>query len=91
MAKEYKLRHDNIWPELAKLLTKVGVSNYFIHLDEETNTLFAHLQRPEDHEMDTLPDHPVMQKWWRHMADIMETNADGSPKVSELETMFKLP
>jgi len=90
MAKEYKHRHDYIWTELAALLKEAGVSRYCIHLDEETNILFAHMQRPARHSMDELPSHPLMQKWWRHMADIMETNLDSSPKVTELETLFEL-
>ena len=40
---EYIRRHDEIWPELAKLLTRAGISNYSIHLDRETNTLFLSL------------------------------------------------
>ncbi|MEM7392058.1 MAG: L-rhamnose mutarotase, partial [Verrucomicrobiota bacterium] len=33
---EYKKRHDEIWPELVTLLRDAGVSDYSIHLDEET-------------------------------------------------------
>ena len=48
------------------------------------------LWRRDDHGMDALPDHPVMRRWWAHMADIMETNADGSPVARDLETVFHL-
>ncbi len=41
--------------------------------------------------LDTLPSTPVMQKWWKHMADIMETNADNSPIQISLEEVFYLP
>ena len=51
-AAEYRARHDAIWPELAALLGEAGVSNYSIHLDEETSTLFAYLERRDDHAMD---------------------------------------
>ncbi|HUJ74747.1 MAG TPA: L-rhamnose mutarotase, partial [bacterium] len=40
-AKEYKRRHDQIWPELSALLKESGVADYSIFLDEETNVLFA--------------------------------------------------
>ncbi|PIL13773.1 hypothetical protein P775_27810 [Puniceibacterium antarcticum] len=53
--------------------------------------MFAVLWRHDDHGMAALPGHPVMQKWWAHMADLMEVNADHSPKVVVLETMFHLP
>ena len=86
----YRRRHDEIWPELKALLKQAGVSNYSIHLDDETNVLFAYLERPETHGMDDLPRHPVMQKWWAHMADIMRANPDGSPVVAPLDEMFHL-
>ncbi|WP_299815555.1 L-rhamnose mutarotase [uncultured Jannaschia sp.] len=87
---EYRRRHDAIWPELVELLRDAGVSDYSIHLDRETSTLFAVLWRTDDHGMDALPDHPVMRRWWDHMADIMETNLDGSPLARDLETVFHL-
>ena len=37
MKAEYIRRHDEIWPELVDLLKDAGVSDYSIHLDEETN------------------------------------------------------
>ncbi len=85
---EYKKRHDEIWPELVKLLKSAGISNYSIHLDEETHTLFGYLERRDDHGMDDLPNHPVMKKWWAYMGDIMGTNPDGSPVAIPLEEVF---
>ena len=87
---EYKRRHDEIWPDLVELLRDAGVSDYSIHLDRETSTLFAVLWRREDHGMDALPAHPVMRRWWDHMADIMETQPDGAPVAVPLETVFHL-
>ena len=49
MKAEYKRRHDEIWPELVALLKQAGVSDYSIHLDEETNMLFGVLWRRDDH------------------------------------------
>ncbi|MCB5202407.1 L-rhamnose mutarotase [Neorhizobium sp. T786] len=91
MEAEYRKRHDEIWPELQALLRDAGVTDYSIHLDRETNTLFGVLTRPTDHGMAELPDHPVMKRWWAHMADIMETNPDNSPVSKDLETVFHLP
>ena len=88
---EYKKRHDEIWPELVTLLQEAGVSDYSIHLDEETNILFGVLWRTDSHGMDALPSHPVMQKWWAHMADIMETRADNEPVAVPLTPVFHMP
>ena len=89
-AKEYRRRHDHIWPELKALLKQSGIGNYSIHLDEVTHTLFAYLERGEAHGMDALPSHPVMRRWWAHMADIMQANPDGSPVAAPLTEMFYL-
>ncbi|TIN13760.1 MAG: L-rhamnose mutarotase, partial [Mesorhizobium sp.] len=62
MKAEYKRRHAEIWPELAELLREAGVSDYSIHLDEETSILFGVLWRRDDHGMADLPKHPVMQR-----------------------------
>jgi L-rhamnose mutarotase len=90
-AEEYARRHDRIWPELQALLTEAGIGNYSIYLDPESDSLFAYLERREDHMMDRLPGHPLMRQWWDHMRDIMRTHPDGAPVVVELMPMFHLP
>ena len=89
-AAEYQRRHDAIWPELASLLHESGVRDYSIFLDEETGALFAVLRRMDGHTMEALPQHPVMRRWWAHMADLMETQADASPVAVPLTPMFHL-
>jgi L-rhamnose mutarotase len=91
MEAEYRKRHDEIWPELVDLLHEAGVSDYSIHLDRETNILFGVLTRTAGHTMASLPEHPVMKRWWAHMADIMETSPDNSPVATDLVTVFHLP
>ncbi|TPJ16463.1 L-rhamnose mutarotase [Mesorhizobium sp. B2-7-3] len=90
MKAEYNKRHDEIWPSLVALLKQAGVSDYSIHLDEETNILFGVLWRRNGHGMDDLPKHPVMQRWWAEMADIMETKPDNEPVAVPLEMMFHM-
>ena len=90
-AEEYRRRHDAIWPELVTLLREAGISDYSIHLDAETNTLFGVLWRRDDHNMDALPEHPVMRRWWAHMRDIMETKPDGEPVATPLAQVFHMP
>ena len=88
---EYKRRHDALWPELEVLLKQAGIKDYSIFLDEETNALFGYLTIRDITELDNLPKHPVMQKWWIYMKDIMETNSEHSPVHSGLKEVFYLP
>src|ERR1700748_3562417 len=89
-AEEYKRRHDEIWPGLAALLKENGISDYSIFLDEKTNSLFAVLKAEDADVLSQLPNNPIMQKWWRFMGDIMETNADSSPVSTPLKEVFYL-
>ncbi len=90
-AAEYKRRHDEIWPELVALLKGAGISDYSIHFDPDTHVLFGVLWRTEDHGMDALPGAEVMQRWWAHMADIMQTHPNNEPVVKTLQPLFHLP
>ncbi len=90
MKAEYEKRHDAIWPELVELLRGAGVSDYDIWLDEETNLLFGILTRTADHGMEALPLEPVMQRWWAHMADIMQTRPDNAPVDVPLTRVFHM-
>ena len=90
-ASEYRARHEAIWPELIALLRGAGISNYSIHLDNETNILFAYLERRDDHGMAALASDPVMRRWWDAMKDIMRANADGSPVAIPLVETFHMP
>ncbi len=87
---EYKRRHDAIWPELVRELECAGVSDYSIYLDESTLTLFAFQKLKDHHSSDALPTREVVKKWWKYMADIMETNPDHSPRVVTLQEVFHM-
>ncbi|MBS1661063.1 MAG: L-rhamnose mutarotase [Bacteroidetes bacterium] len=88
---EYRRRHDEIWPELAALLRETGVREYSIFLDEVSLVLFGVLLIEEPVRLDELPVHPVMQKWWNYMKDIMDSNPNGSPVTKSLKEVFYLP
>lgn len=85
---EYKRRHATIWPELQSLLKGAGISEYSIFLDEETLLLFACMVVDDPDKLNQLPGHPVMQKWWDQMKDIMESYPDNSPVTRPLNEVF---
>jgi L-rhamnose mutarotase len=87
--KEYKKRHDEIWPELKELLKEAGVGAYHIYHDPETNCLFA-IQETDGSDSQSLGENPIIQKWWEYMSDLMETQPDHSPKQLKLNQVFSL-
>ena len=88
---EYRKRHDEIWPDLHNWLKENKISDYSIFLDKTTLGLFVILHIPDGENLDRIPNHPVMKKWWAYMKDIMETNPDNSPVSIPLEEVFYLP
>jgi L-rhamnose mutarotase len=88
---EYRKRHAEIWPELRQLLSDAGVYEYSIFLEEDTNTLFAFQKLKSGGGSQALGENPIVQRWWKYMADIMETNPDYSPMSVALEEVFYMP
>lgn len=88
LKEEYRKRHNEIWPELVKMLKNEGIGNYSIFYDEETNILFAYQEQSGESSSQDLGKTEIVQKWWKHMSDIMETNPDNSPVTVPLEQVF---
>ncbi len=87
---EYIKRHNEVWPEIADLIKRSGVSDYSIWLDEETDILFASQKLSGNVSSQELGADEIQQKWWSYMSDIMETNPDKSPVTIPLEEVFYL-
>lgn len=87
---EYQKRHSDIWPVLVSLLKNEGIRNYSIFFDEESNTLFAYQEQSGESSSQDLDETEVVKKWWKYMADIMETNPDNSPVTIPLEEVFHM-
>ena len=85
---EYEKRHDEVWPDLAVLLSDAGIRNYsiFIH----GLTLFAYLEIENAAALEALKEEELMWKWWRYMGPLMECNEDSSPKVEVIREVFHM-
>jgi len=86
----YKKRHEKIWPELETLLKRAGISEYSIFYDEDTHVLFAFQKLEGEQDSQDLGKMEIVQRWWKYMADLMETNPDNSPVSKPLEEVFFL-
>lgn len=87
---EYKKRHDEIWPELSKAHTDAGIFDYSIYFDEETRTLFAFQKLTDDNTADHLQHLNIVQEWWSHMEDLMETHPNNRPVFKPLREVFHM-
>jgi|TARA_B110000240_G_scaffold186531_1_gene223269 L-rhamnose mutarotase len=87
---EYEKRHNPTWKELEATLKIHGVHNYSIFFDEETHVLFGYAEIESEEKWKSIAKTEVCKKWWKHMADIMDTNLDNSPISVELKEVFNL-
>ena len=87
---EYKKRHDEIPAELKALLKSAGIADYYIFLDHTSGDLFGIMDVENEANLQELPSHPVMKKWWTYMKDIMDTNEDHSPASVPLMEVFHM-
>ena len=87
---EYARRHAAIWPELVAVLRRHGVRNYGIFLHERTHQLFACAEVESEASWQAIARTPECRRWWAFMRDIMEVNADDSPRTEELRQVFHL-
>lgn len=87
---EYERRHRPIWPELEATLRAHGVLTYSIFLDPSTRALFAYAELESEERWNAIAATPVCREWWRHMAGLMETHPDFSPRSVDLREVFHL-
>ena len=87
---EYRRRHDALWPEMRDTLLAHGVRSYSIFLDPPTSSLFAYAEIDSLAQWESIATTPVCRRWWAFMADIMDTNPDGSPATTDLAEVFHL-
>ncbi|NLS55140.1 L-rhamnose mutarotase [Hafnia alvei] len=87
---EYQRRHSPIWPELEAELKAHGAHNYSIFLDEKRHLLFGFVEIESEARWNAVAQTEVCQRWWKHMADVMPSNADNSPMSDELKEVFYL-
>ena len=89
-AEEYKKRHQAIWPELKILLHDLGIRDYAIYFDSETDSLFAIQKHTPSATPQKIHSQTLVKKWWNFMADIMETHPNEAPNEYPLEEVFYL-
>lgn len=88
---EYVRRHNEIWPEMVKLLKDAGICNYTIfntgdelfgYYECEKGVAFAEKAQAES---------PVVDRWNEYMKDILELEMDPETGAQpKLEPVFRL-
>jgi L-rhamnose mutarotase len=87
---EYEVRHNPIPQDLAAAIRAHSVTSYSIFLDADRPLLYAYMEYGSEEALVALAGTEVCQRWWRHMAPIMQVNADFSPVRDGTRQVFDL-
>src|SRR5438270_288431 len=82
---QYKLAHDQLWPELAGGMTANQIS-MAIYRDGDQLFLFA--AAPSEAHWRASRQDPILARWDARMAELLETNEQGSLKFTVLPKAF---
>lgn len=75
MIDEYKIRHDNIWPEMKEVLHHAGIKNYTIW--NVGNELFGYYECESiDYAAKVQAESEIVDKWNEYMKDVMIMEMD---------------
>lgn len=85
---EYKKRHDNIWPEMKKVLKEAGICNYSIYLCGHDLFGYYECEHGSSFALKYQNESDVVAKWNVYMNDILIWD-EGKVQAS-LEEVFRL-
>ena len=73
---EYIKRHNEIWPEMIKLLKDAGICNYSIWISGDNVFGYYECSKGVDFATKTQANSPIVDKWNEYMKDVMEMEMD---------------
>ena len=72
---EYKKRHDELWPEMKKMIREAGLRNYNIF--RHGLTLFGYFETDDlKKSIDYMGKSEIGKKWGEYMSPIMKVEID---------------
>ena len=88
---EYKMHHENVWPEMKEALARTGWNNYSLFMRQD-GTLFGYFEAEESFQasLDGMSKEEVNAKWQDFMAPFFEGigGAHADESMIELEEVF---
>lgn len=89
---EYKLRHQNVWPEMQEALQRTGWHNYSLFLRDD-GLLIGYLETDDfEAALSGMAAEPVNARWQSEMADFFDggDQRKADEQMTPLEEVFYL-
>lgn len=88
---EYVRRHNEIWPELVKILKEAGICNYTVFAKGEELFGYYECEKGIEFAEKAQAGSPVVDRWNEYMKDILELELDPETGAQrKLEPVFRL-
>ena len=86
---EYERLHQPVADDVLEAHREAGIRNYTIFRDGLRLIAYFEAEDPKA-ALDRLADSPVMPGWWEKTGALMETDAQGRPKMDPLPEVFHM-
>ncbi len=73
---EYRKRHNEIWPEMVKVLKDAGISNYTIWMSGDEVFGYYECEKGVEYAAEVQKNSPIVDKWNEYMKDVMIMEMD---------------
>ena len=83
---EYKRRHDELWPEMAEVMSANNINMAIYRFNEY---LFVYGNAPSQESWDNVGNHSVTPRWNEYMAEVLKTDDEGNIIVHSLPQAFE--
>ena len=87
---EYVKRHNNIWPELVKLLKEAGIANYSIWIVDNDVFGYYECEKGIEYAAKMQAGSEIVDKWNEYMKDVMDMTLGDNGAQPLMEKVFDL-
>lgn len=88
MGPEFEQCHQEIWPEVEKMIHEYGGSDCSVFLDERSGFLFGTLKVADAERWAAIRDDVLLKKWFEHIAPTVKMNRENRPEATPLRLVF---
>ncbi|MCD8021168.1 MAG: L-rhamnose mutarotase [Clostridiales bacterium] len=88
--KEYKRRHDEIWPEMKEMFREAGIQNYSIWMTGDELFGYYECTKGIAFAAKTQAESEVVTRWDEYMKDVLEMEMDPETGAQPLLTQVFL-
>ena len=73
---EYKLHHQNVWPEMLEAISEVGIKNYSLFVNKKESFIIGYFEAENPQaSLDKLGKTEINENWQAYVAEYFESGS----------------